>query len=206
LTRQIKIAIDGCGALTMHSILPHLSQPDFQAKAQVVALCDIVEERAVQFARQFDIPQVFTSYEAMLRQSGAEAVLVAVPAALHAPHAIQAARAGLHIYLQKPMAASFGEAQQVLVEAQRSGVKLAAAPGMALWPLYGQIHDLVRQGAIGRPYLAQAPMLGWGGEALDFPTNPAWFFSPEGGPLRDHGGYSIGAHLGGKAVPGHRGG
>jgi predicted dehydrogenase len=188
---RLRIAIDGCGALTAESILPHLAQPDFQARAAVVALADVVPGRAEKLAREYGVPHAFTDYPTMLDQAEADAALVVVPARLHGEHALLAARRGLHVYVQKPVAASLEEARQVIETARQAGVKLVAAPGLALWPLYGQIRDAIRQGEIGRPYLAQPPMLGWGSEELYFPTNPAWFFRPDSGPLRDHGGYGL---------------
>lgn len=189
--RRTKIAIAGCGTLTSDTILPHLEQPDFQDRAEVVAVCDTVFPRAQEAAQKYSIPGCFASLEEMLEGSDAEAVLIITPHQIHAQQARQCIAAGRHVYVQKPMAPSVAEAEAMIAESRTRGVKIAAAPGQALWPMYDRIREAVERGDIGHPFWAMPPMMGWGGYEKDFPTNPAWFFQEGAGPLRDHGGYGF---------------
>ena len=188
---QIKLAIDGCGDLCRRTILPHLALADARSCSKVVAVCDAVGDRARAVAERFDVPQWYGDYTGMLAAEDIDAVLVVVPAALHAAHAIEAVRSGRHVYVQKPIATDVRDARALIAEAKTHGVKIVAAPGQILWPLFTRLRERIQEGAIGQPFFAQPPMLGWGGEKVSFPTNPAWFFGPDCGPLRDHGGYAI---------------
>jgi len=53
---KVRVAIDGCGALTRETILHHLDQPDFRDVAEVVAVCDIVPELAKAAAEEHGVP------------------------------------------------------------------------------------------------------------------------------------------------------
>jgi predicted dehydrogenase len=191
MPHPVRVAIDGCGALTTETILPHLIQPDFTAKAKLVAVCDIVPERAQDAAAKFDVPHAFGSLDQMLAGPEFDVLLIIVPHRLHAEHALKALRADKHVYIQKPMAPSVAEGAAVLQEARARGRKLVAAPGQPLWPLYDAIKKVIEDGQIGEPFFAVPPLLGWGGRHVQFPNDPSWFFSEHGGPLRDHGGYGI---------------
>lgn len=188
---KVRIGIDGCGILTRETILPHLSQPDFTCQAEVVAVADIVPERARLASEEHGIPSHFSSLEEMLEKTELDAVLIIVPHALHADHALRCLQKGCHVYVQKPFAPSVEEGRAVMLEARSRGLKVVAAPGQILWPLYQEIKKIIADGEIGVPYFAVPPMLGWGGEEVGFPSDPSWFFAQDAGPLRDHGGYGI---------------
>lgn len=189
--RKVRLGIDGCGILTTETILPHLSQPDFTCQAEVAAVADIVPERARAAAEAHGIRSWFGSMEEMLENAEIDAVLIIVPHKLHADHALKALRSGRHVYVQKPFAPSHVEGQEVIRTAKERSLKIVAAPGQILWPLYQEMKKVIEDGEIGAPYLAVPPMLGWGGYEVGFPSDPSWFFGADAGPLRDHGGYGI---------------
>ncbi len=188
---RVKLAIDGCGALTNQTILNHLAYPDAREMAEVVAVCDIDEQRARETADRFGIKTIYTDLDTMLSRCDCDAVLVIVPHALHTPHARKIIAAGRHVYVQKPLGVDLAEVRLLEKEVRASGLKLVSAPCQHRWPLFGRLKAMIAEGAIGRPYFANTFSLGWGGHEVDFPGNPSWFFSDRGGPLRDHGGYSL---------------
>jgi predicted dehydrogenase len=191
VNRPVTIAVVGCGTLTRGVILPHLAQPDFAQVGRVVALCDLVGERARDLAQRWGVPAWYDSMDALLAGSDADAVLVITPGTAHAALALQAVRAGRHVYVQKPMAPTLAAARELATAAEQAGVVLVAAPGQVLWPLYQQMRAVLQDGQIGAPYMAMPPMLGWPGQSVYFPNDPRHFFGVAGGPLRDHGGYGI---------------
>ena len=75
---------------------------------EVVAVCSQSRESAEACARRYEIPFVTTDYEALLRRSDLDAVDLCVPPALHHTFAIQAAEAGKHIIIEKPLTGYFG--------------------------------------------------------------------------------------------------
>ena len=186
-----KIAIAGCGDLTVRTVLPHLSRPDAQAQMTVVAVCDTVTTRARDTAMHFEIPTWFDDYDTMLAETDAEAVLIIVPSSLHFACTLKAIESGRHVYVQKPLTTSVAEADTLLVAAARQKIKLVAAPGQVLWPLFRRLRELIAEGAIGTPYHATAPFMGWEGQHIHHDTDPTWHFSSGAGPLRDHGVYGL---------------
>jgi predicted dehydrogenase len=188
---KIKLAIDSCGDLTTRTILPHLQLPDAKEQFEVVALCDIVPEKAHDLAEQFNIPQYFSSLDEMLKNCDADAVLVVVPAQLHVEHALKAMQSGRHVYVQKPMAQSLGEANALLAAMSEYSLHVVAAPHQAHWPLYQEIKKLIDSGELGVPYLAFGPLVGWDGYNVQHPSNPVRYFTKGSGPLRDHGVYGL---------------
>ena len=191
MSKPVSIAIVGCGTLTGETILPHLSHPDFAPHGRVVAVCDVVRARAEGLAGRFGVPAWYDDYDAMLARSDAEAVLVITPGQAHAAHALAAIRSGRHVYVQKPMARTVAEAQAIVAAARQAKVKLVAAPGQALWPLWAEMRGAMGWADLGPAYMAMPPMLGWPGRTVGFPTHPGHFFAADGGPLHDHGGYGV---------------
>lgn len=190
MSSRVRIAIDGCGTLTQETILPHLCEPDFRARAEVVALADVVPGRARALADVWGVPDAYYSYEAMLAAADVDAVLIIVPSVFHAEHARMAMEAGRDVYVQKPLAVRWSDAEALLETHCATGRRAVAAPTQYLWPLFEAMRR--RLGELGPLYFAQPPLLGWGGRELEFPFHPGWFFSKTGGPLRDHGGYGLG--------------
>lgn len=191
MTQPFSLAILGCGDLTRRTILPHLALPDARARFRVEGVCDVNLQIARQTAQEFDVAGVWDDFAIMLRECDAEAVLIIVPAALHAGCARQAVRAGRHVYVQKPLAPTVAEADALLSEVAARKATLVAAPGQALWPLHAQLQKLISDGAIGLPYTAHGAFLGWGGYELHHGTHPGWCFAEGSGPLRDHGVYAL---------------
>ncbi len=188
---MVKLAIDGFGDLAQRTILPHLSQPDAQEWLKVVAIADPSPQARTQAKEEFGILGIFENLETLLAQSDAEAVLITVPAALHFDHARLAIESGRHVYVQKPLAGSVAESDVLVEAATRQKIAAVAAPGQALWPLFPTLRTLIESGAIGQPYHAVGPYIGWAGHTVGHPTDPTWCFAKGSGPLRDHGVYSI---------------
>jgi predicted dehydrogenase len=187
----IGLGIVGCGDLARNAVLPHLAQPDALALARVAALCSRSAERVQELGQRYHVPHQTTDYDALLADPAVEAVLVLTPARLHFSQSLAAVRAGKHVYVQKPMTESVQEALTLEREVRRAGVCLVAAPGQALNPLVPRLGEIVRAGAIGIPFWANAPAPSWGGREIEFSSNPAWFFREGAGPFRDMAVYAL---------------
>jgi predicted dehydrogenase len=135
--------------------------------------------------------QVHTSLESALADPAIHAVYVASPVALHAPHTIAALQAGKHVLCEKPTAMTFAQAQTMAEAANDSGQLFGVAFYRRLYPKLVRAKQLIGEGAIGKPVLAEANNHGWL-EAED----RAWLRDPElagGGPLYDTGSHRIDA-------------
>src|SRR5699024_5132648 len=102
----LKVAVIGCGSIAIHRHLP-----EYQAneKVEIVAVCDIKEERAQEAASKYEA-KAYTDYKQAITESDADIVSVCLPNYLHAPVSIFAAENGKHVLCEKPMATSDEEA------------------------------------------------------------------------------------------------
>jgi predicted dehydrogenase len=135
--------------------------------------------------------QVHTSLESSLADPQVHAVYVASPVALHAQHTIAALQAGKHVLCEKPTAMTFAEAQTMADAANGSGQLFGVAFYRRLYPKLMRAKQLIGEGAIGKPVLAEANHHGWL-EAED----RGWLRDPAmagGGPLYDKGSHRIDA-------------
>jgi predicted dehydrogenase len=195
----LRAGLVGCGSLSQRGVLPHLSQPDAREKVRLVAVADVVEERARQTAERYGVPASFTDVGAMLAGADLDLVLVITPIADHYRSALAAIEAGKHVYVQKAMTVTLAEADALLAARDRAGVKLAAAPGFELFPATARLREAVASGALGQVYIAYTYTMGFGhehepirgGEGALAAIDPAWYYRPGAGPLPDVTVYSL---------------
>ena len=95
-------------------------------KTECIAVCRRDEKKLNEFADQFDIPKRYTDYMEMLKDPEIDAVYIASPVGLHARQAKLAADNGKHILLEKPLAMTADEAQEVVDYCKDKGVLVAA--------------------------------------------------------------------------------
>jgi predicted dehydrogenase len=199
VAKVLNAALVGCGSLSQRGILPHLSLPDAREKVRLAAVVDTVAERARQIAERYDVPAHFTDLERMLADADVDLVLVASPITAHYAQGMAAIAAGKHVYIQKAMATTLAEADELVAARDRAGVKLAAAPGYELFPTTGQMRRLVADGLLGPVYLAYTYTLGFGhehesiraGQGAMVEIDPGWYYRAGAGPLPDVTVYSL---------------
>lgn len=143
---RIKVGMVGLGLVARSHLKGYLAHP----RAEVVAVCDLNEENAHAFARQHHLPQVYTSYEQMLAEGGIDLVDIGTPTFLHAPMALQAARAGKHIHCEKPFCRNLAEGLEVCAEVGRRGLKLLVGETYVFLAAHLKARQLIEAGAIGR--------------------------------------------------------
>ena len=141
---------------TMGDGLASLPEVELVAGAETYAE---LRERAMQ---QWGLRRTYEDYETMLDREELDAILVCGDNAGKASVAEAAARRGVHVYQDKPMAATLAQADQILRAVESSGITLMVAYHTAFSPLYNPVKQLLVQGAIGRPYLARG-VTGHGG-------------------------------------------
>jgi len=135
--------------------------------------------------------RVWTALDDALLDSAIDAVYVASPVALHAPNTIACLRAGKHVLCEKPVAMNYSEAQSMVAAARETRRLFGVAYYRRLFPKLIRAKQLIAEGAIGQPVLAEANCHGW----LDNPDR-GWLVDPAmagGGPLYDTGSHRIDA-------------
>lgn len=150
-TRTIRIGAVGCGVVATAYYFPFILDYD---KTDLAAVCDAREARARESARIFGAPEVYTDYDEMLEKSDVDAIFILTGAGPHVDFAVKAARAGKHILLQKPMALTLDEADQIARAVREAGVKAVIEPsgGTPVQESTRRIKEIVDAGALGEPY------------------------------------------------------
>ena len=135
--------------------------------------------------------RAWTNLGEALSQTAVHAVYVATPVFLHAPHTIQALRAGKHVLCEKPMAMNEAEARSMLRTASETGKTLGVAYYRRSYPKVQRAQELLDAGAIGTPVFAELSCHDWF-DGRD--SSRAWLVDPVkagGGPLFDIGSHRI---------------
>ena len=118
---MIRIAIVGCGRIAKrHAELLGSGQI---AGAKLVAVCDLLADRAQAFAAKYDVPG-FTSVANLLEKSDADVITVLTPSGSHAALSIEASSAGRHVIVEKPMALTLADADAMIRAADEAGNQL----------------------------------------------------------------------------------
>lgn len=118
---MLKFALLGCGRIAKrHSDLLGESQID---GAKLVAVCDVVEEKAKKIGQKFDIPY-FTDLHQMMKSEDIDVVSVLTPSGNHAENVISLAQYKKHIVLEKPMALTIDDADAMIRACDENGIKL----------------------------------------------------------------------------------
>lgn len=178
---KVKLGVIGCGVVATRDILPNLVQPEIAKKVELVAVCDIVRQRAEKVKQTFNAKEAYGDYKEMLEKADINAVAILTPINTHYPIAMDAARADKHIYVQKSMATTLREANELLSTVKRRGLKLVASPGQMHNPSLRMAKKMLDEGLIGKPLWGYIITSSSG--HLYEPTDPSWYYKPGGGPL-----------------------
>ena len=151
MEHNLRIGFAGAGAISQY----HLTGWSELADASVVAICDPDESRARAKAQAFNIPAVYTDFNAMLATEQLDAVDIATPVATHAPLVLAAAEAGVHVCCQKPLTPSVAEAE-ALIAAVGERVRFMVHENYRFRPHYVIIRKWLEEGRVGE--IRQADM------------------------------------------------
>ena len=119
----IQIALIGAGYISRYHVRAFQKLPD----VEVVALVEVQPDALSAFASEFSIPRQYADLETLLRDGDVDSIVLGVPNHLHAPMAISALEAGVHVMVEKPMAVNAAEAKHMLDVSERTGSLLYVA-------------------------------------------------------------------------------
>ncbi len=120
---------------------------------QVVAIADPLPDVLNATADEFDIPERYPSLEEAIARSHFDAVVIATPSPTHRPLAVMAARAGKHIFLEKPMALTIEDCDLILQAVQENGVLLQIGYMRRFDPEFMAAAQRIQAGEIGQPMM-----------------------------------------------------
>lgn len=156
----LRTAVIGYGKIAhLHAqALRSLPQSEF------VAVCGRDAARAQTFAQQYGAA-AFTSVQAMIEQAGVQAVVICTPHPAHAAPAVEAAACGVHVLVEKPLAASLADCDAMIAAADRAGVKLGVVSQRRFYEPVRRMRQAIDDGKIGQPVLGSVILYGWRDEA-----------------------------------------
>jgi len=144
--KTIRWGMIGCGQVTEVKSGPGLYKADHSSLLAVTS-ADAAMTRS--YARRHNIPRVYDSPEALFADGDIDAVYIATPPAWHKPFALQAARAGKHVYVEKPMAMRFDECGEIIEACSRQGVRLFVAYYRRAMERFVRVKQWLDEGRIG---------------------------------------------------------
>src|SRR5208283_956998 len=133
-------------------------------ESEFVAVCGRPSDRLQAFAGQYRV-QAFTDVGEMLGRARVQALCVCTPHPGHAAPAIAAARAGVHVLVEKPMASTLADCDAMIAAAQAGGSTLGVVSQRRFFPPCQRIRRALDGGLLGRPVLGTATILGWRDQA-----------------------------------------
>ena len=185
---KLKVGIIGCGGIANGKHMPALAKIK---EVELVAFCDIIEERAVEAAKKYGVEgaKVYTDYKELLADESIVTVHVCTPNRSHSFITIDALEAGKHVMCEKPMAKTYAEAKAMYEASVRTGKKLTIGY-QSRWrgdSLY--LKQCCEDGMFGEIYYARAL-------ALRRRAVPTWGvflneYEQGGGPLIDIGTHAL---------------
>ncbi|MDP4284147.1 MAG: Gfo/Idh/MocA family oxidoreductase [Bacteroidota bacterium] len=148
--QKTKVAILGAGFISnIHLESYHRFVPE----AEIVAVYARDINKAQAFAEKFNIPKWYDELDDIIKNSGCEIVDICLPNFLHFEATLKAVAAGKHIIIEKPLAVTIEEADEMIAACKKSGVKLMYAEELCFAPKYERVRQLVNEGAFGDIYM-----------------------------------------------------
>lgn len=185
MSKQVNVGIIGMG----------IGRPNAKAiaanpRGRVAALCDLVEERMDEFAKELPGPvRKFTDFKALCRDKEVDAVFIGTPNQLHVPMALEAIRHGKHVLITKPLADCEPAAIKAVEAAEKAGVVNMMSLSTRFNPECRYLGGLAQKKRFGELYYARARSIRRSGI-------PAWnlgFIQQGGGAFRDMGVHALDA-------------
>ena len=181
---KVRIGVIGCGGIANGK---HMPAEKKNPNAEMVAFCDIIEERAIKANKEYgnETSKVYTDYKELLKDKTIDAVLVLTHNSEHCRITVDALNAGKHVLCEKPMAMNYEEAKKMIEARDRSGKILTIGYQNRFRKEAMYLKDLADQDYFGEIYYAEAI-------AIRRRAVPTWgVFIDEkkqgGGPLIDIG-------------------
>ncbi|TDQ42060.1 Gfo/Idh/MocA family protein [Aureibacillus halotolerans] len=183
---KLRVGIVGSGGIAQAAHIPNYQK--LEDDVVLAAVSDVAIERAEEVKEKFGFEEAYSDYEEMFAKANLDVVSVCTPNKFHAPIAIAALRAGLHVLCEKPPAMTVKEAEQMKAAAEEAGKLLAFGFHFRMQPQTQLLKKYITNGDFGRVYAGNAI-------ALRRRGIPGWgvFTNKElqgGGPLID-----IGVHM-----------
>ena len=162
------IAVIGCGHWGKNLVR------NFAELGSLVAVCDPNDQLAQSYAEEYNVGNL--SFTEIINDEAIEGVVLAVPAPLHAPMAMEAMNAGKHVYVEKPLAMNKAEAEAMIASAEENAVQLMVGHLLQYHPVFMAVRGLVKSGELGTLRYIYSNRLSFGKVRSE--EDVVWSFAP----------------------------
>lgn len=156
---------------------------------QLVAVCDLIRERAENAQTKYGVPKLYATMEELFADPEIDVVLNLTRPAEHYDVTKGALLAGKHVYSEKPLTTTFEKGCELVQIAEEKGLMLGGAPDTFLGAGIQTCRRLIDSGVIGTPVGATASMISRGSE--HWHPDPAFHYKKGDGPMMDMGPYYV---------------
>lgn len=183
MTKTMGVGLIGCGNISA----AYLKLAPLFLGIEMRAVADVVPAAAEARAREFGVTA--QPVKALLANPAVDIVVNLTVPTVHYAVSKQILEAGKHVYSEKPLTLSIGDAKALQRIARKNKLAVASAPDTFLGGAHQQARKAIDDGLIGKPASGTAHIMGPGME--QWHPNPDFFFKPGGGPILDMGPYYV---------------
>lgn len=155
-SKLYNIAILGCGKVARL----HAQAIENLSNARLAAAWSRTKQSAVDFSSQFNI-KPYDSITKMITREGIDLAIVCTPHPFHRMPAVEAAEAGAHLLIEKPLASELRDCDAISEACRKAGVNLGVISQRRWYAPVKRIKHAIEAGKIGKPVLGTVNMLGW---------------------------------------------
>jgi len=142
----------GIGIIGLRMGYGHFNSLKDMPDVDLVAVCDLDESILERIQRDFEVPLATTDYRELVEHPDVDLVSVAAPDYLHREQTVAAFESGKHVMVEKPMARTIEECEQMIAAGRKAGKQLMVAHMARFYGMFRQIYDWCQDGTLGEPY------------------------------------------------------
>lgn len=156
MKKNLGFAVLGCGSIADIAHFPSIKKTE---GVELIACCDINEETAKSASQKWGAKYWFGDYKEMFKKSDElDVVIIATPNNVHRNQAVAAAKAGLHVVVEKPLAITNYEAWDIVKACRQNKVKLMVGCDRRFWTQNQWAKKLVEDGVIGNVLMSRSSL------------------------------------------------
>jgi len=152
MERKIRFGIIGCGVIAPN----HANAIVHNDRAELIAVCDIEEEKAKSFQQKYNVPYYYTDYKEMLKRDDIDVVCICTPSGMHGDMTIDAANSGKHVFCEKPLDITAEKMTRMIESCRKNNVKLGCVFQRRLMKEAIETKKAIENGEFGKIVLADA--------------------------------------------------
>ena len=146
MSKKVNFGIIGTGTIAIESHIPAIKDT---SSAELVAICRRNKERANRLTKRFNVPEVYYSYQDLLKRKNVDAVIVSTPNVYHKENVKAAAKKGKHILCEKSIATNLKDAKEMIKICKENKVKLQIVFNERFFNHVKIVKRLIKENIIG---------------------------------------------------------